>query len=68
MSRRARDSKFWPVMAKEIRGVAEKCETCQLQKPWNKKETLEEEGETAWGKIGVNLFEIKGSSYLVTAD
>ena len=55
-------------MTKEIRGLTEKCETCQLQKPWNKKETLEEEGETAGGKIGVNLFEIKGSSYLVTAD
>ena len=38
-------------MTKEIRGVAEKCEACQLQKPWNKKETLEEEGETAWARL-----------------
>lgn len=26
MSRRAHDSTFWPVMTKEIRGVAKKCE------------------------------------------
>lgn len=36
MSRRAHDSTVRPVMRKEIRGVAEKCEACQLQKPWNK--------------------------------
>ena len=29
-----------------------------------KEKPEEEEGETAWSKIGVNLFEIKGRSYL----
>ena len=50
--------------------LAENCETCQLHKPRNQKETLRqhEEGETPWSKIGVDLFEIKGRNYLVTVD
>ena len=68
--RRARDTVFWPAMSTEIRQVAENCEACQLHKPRNQKETLKqhEEGETTWSKIGVDLFEIKGRSYLVTVD
>ena len=52
------------------RQVAENCETCQLHKPRNQKETLRqhEEGETPWSKTGVDLFEIKGRNYLVTVD
>ena len=66
----ARDTVFWPAMSHEIRQVAEKCETCQLHKPRNQKETLRqhEEGETPWSKIGVDLFGIKGRNYLVTVD
>ena len=56
------DTVFWPAMSHEIRQVVENCETCQLHKPRNQKETLRqhEEGETPWSKIGVDLFEIKG--------
>ena len=70
MMRRYRDTVFWPAMSTEIRQVAENCEACQLHKPRNQKETLKqhEEGETAWSKIGVDLYEIKGGSYLVTVD
>ena len=50
--------------------LAENCETCQLHKPRNQKETprQHEEGETPWSKSGVDLFEIKGRKYLVTVD
>ena len=70
MIRRARETVFWPAMSTEICQVAENCEACQLHKPRNQKETLKqhEEGETAWSKIGVDLYEIKGRSYLVTVD
>ena len=48
--------------ARDTVKLAENCETCQLHKPRNQKETLRqhEEGETPWSKIGVDLFEIKG--------
>ena len=70
MMRRARDTVFWPAMSHETRQVAENCETCQLHKPRNQKETLRqhEEGKTPWRKIGVDLFEIKGRNYLVSVD
>ena len=70
MMRRARHTVFWLAMSHEIRQVAENCETCQLHKPRNQKETLrqQEEGKTQWSKIGVDLFEIKGRNYLVTVD
>ena len=49
--------------------LTKNCETCQLPKPRNQKETLRQhEGETPWRKIGVDLFEIKGRNYLVTVD
>ena len=65
---RAQDTVFWPAMAAEIRQVAVNCKACQLHKPRNQKETLKqhEEGETALSKIGVDVLEIKGTSYLVT--
>ncbi|CAB4039220.1 Retrovirus-related Pol poly [Paramuricea clavata] len=52
MKRRARDTIFWPGMAKEVRQLAENCEACQ--QPWN--------------KVGIDLFEIKGRDYLATVD
>ena len=33
MMRRARDTIFWPGMAKEVRQLAENCEACQQYKP-----------------------------------
>ena len=64
------DTVFWPAMSHEIRQVVENCETCQLHKPRNQKETLRQhkEGETQWSKIGVDLFEINDRNYLVTVD
>ena len=68
MRSRAQDTVFWPAMAAKIRQVAVNCKACQLHKPRNQKETLKqhEEGETALGKIVVDVLEIKGTSYLVT--
>ena len=52
MMRHARDTVFWLAMSHEIRQVDENCETCQLHKPWNKKETLRrhEKRKTPWSK------------------
>ena len=40
MMRRARQSIFWPGMAKEIKQIADCCETCQIHKPGQPKEPL----------------------------
>ena len=70
MMRRARDTIFWPGMAKEVRQLAENCEACQQYKPQNQKEPLKqyEEGQVPWNKVGIDLFEIKGRDYLATVD
>ena len=68
--RRARNTVFWPAMSHDRQQVAENCETCQLHKPQNQKETLiqHKEGVNPWSKIGIDLFEIKDRNYLVTVD
>ena len=52
MMRRTRDTLFWPAMSHEIPKVAENCETCQLHKPRDKKETLRrmKKRKTPWRK------------------
>lgn len=70
MMRRARGVIFWPGMAKDIRQLADICETCQERKPRNQHETLlqHEDGDIPWNKIGLDLFEIQGRQYLVAID
>ena len=45
MMRCTRHTVFWPAMSHEIRQVVENCETCQLHKPRNQKETLRQHEE-----------------------
>jgi transposase InsO family protein len=70
MLRRARNAIFWPGMRKDIRQMADSCEICQEMKPANQKETLMQhsDGATPWNKIGLDLFELEGRSYLVAVD
>lgn len=70
MLRRARELLFWPGMAQEIKQTADSCEACQQMKPANQKETLRqhEEGTVPWLKIGTDLCEVNGRSYLITVD
>ena len=67
MMRRARGKIFWPGISKDIKQMADTCETCQERKPRNQHETLlqHEDGDTPWDKIGLDLFEIQGRQYLI---
>lgn len=70
MLRRARELLFWPGMARDIKQTADNCEACQQMKPANQQETLRQHDETQvpWMKIGTDLFEINGRTYLVSVD
>ena len=70
MSRRARAVIFWPGMNQEIKQMVDGCAACQEMKPDNAKESLQlhELVSTPWEKIGIDLFEIQGRTYLVTID
>jgi hypothetical protein len=70
MLRRARGTIFWIGMNQEIKQLAENCEICMEMKPKNQKEPLlqHDDGNYPWEKIGLDLFEIEGRSYLLSVD
>jgi len=70
MMRRARDTIFWLGMRHDIQQLADNCHICQGTKPGNQREPLyqHEEGSTPWEKVGVDICEFSGKSYLITVD
>ncbi|XP_023933671.1 uncharacterized protein K02A2.6-like [Lingula anatina] len=57
-------------MNAEIKQLADNCEACQEMKARTSKNLLNQhdQGTSAWQKVGLDLFEIKGRNYLVTVD
>ena len=70
MMRRARDTIFWLGMRHDIQQLADNCHICQATKPGNPREPLYQHGEgsTPWEKVGVDICEFSGTSYLITVD
>ena len=70
MIRRARDAVYWPGMYHEIKQLADTCDSCQIRKPANQKEKLQqhEEGNKPWMKVGIDFFEIREHNYIVIVD
>ena len=68
MMRRARQSIFWPGMAKEIKQITDNCETCQIHKPCQPKEPLVQHDipSQPWHKIGLDIFLLDGIIYLIS--
>ena len=64
------NSIFSPGLSKEIKQLADQCETCQRHKNRNQKESLyqHDNGQMQWERVAVDLFEIQGRNYLVTVD
>ena len=70
MMARARETIFWPRMSSEVKQVADCCEVCQQMKPKQRNEPLmcHKDGDGPWRKIGVDLFDLNGTNYLLTID
>ncbi|XP_060083209.1 uncharacterized protein K02A2.6-like [Ylistrum balloti] len=70
MLRKARGTIFWPGMNSDMRQLVNTCELCQETKPRNAPEPLQHhaDGDVPWTKVGLDLFEIQGSQYLITVD
>ena len=66
----ARDLIFWPGINKQIEDVVSKCESCLKYQYNQQKEPMisSEIPSGPWQKIGSDLFELKGHSYLVIVD
>ena len=67
---RARETIFWPRMSSEVKQMADGCEACQQMKPKQRNEPLmrHKDGDGPWRKIGVDLFDLSGTNYLLTID
>ena len=67
---RARDVIYWPGMNKQIEEVTSKCPACLERRDKQQKEPLQPHTvpELPWNKVGVDLFEHNGSSYIVFVD
>ena len=70
MLRRAKQAVFWPGIRHEVKQMAEACEACARHKPSNQKEPLkpQPDGDGPWMKVGVDLCELYGRTYLITVD
>lgn len=70
MMRRARGTVYLPSMAQDIRQKAGACEICQGMKAKPAAEPLKQhcDGDFAFQKVGLDLFEIAGRQYLITVD
>lgn len=70
MIRRARGTVFWPNMQSDIKQIAENCYACQQMKarPTKTMLTQHDEGTTPWNKIGLDFFQVKNHTYLVSVD
>lgn len=61
---------YWPSMTYDIEHMVESCGPCQQLQPQNHKELLipHEVPELPWLKIGADIFELHGQSYLLMVD
>ena len=67
---RARDILFWPGMSAQIEDRVAKCNTCSQYQRAHAKEPMvaSETPDRPWAKVGADLFEHKGTTYLLTID
>ena len=67
---RARDAVYWPGMNKQIEDLISKCDICIKHRSRQQKEpmTIHEIPQLPWEKVATDLFEYKGSHFMVIVD
>ncbi|KAI4897681.1 hypothetical protein NFI96_029695 [Prochilodus magdalenae] len=68
--RKAREAIFWPGIADDIKNFTNGCATCNATQGKQQKETLTTHHipDIPWSKVGIDLFSIKSSTYLIMVD
>jgi transposase InsO family protein len=67
---RARELLFWPGMSTQIEELVARCEMCATHRPMNSREPMivSESPSRPWEMVGCDLFEFRGTYYLVCVD
>ena len=67
---RARDVLYWPAMSKQIEDFVSKCPTCHKYQRKNTREPLMSHPipKRPWARVGADLCELNGHTYLVVVD
>ncbi|UYV81904.1 K02A2.6-like [Cordylochernes scorpioides] len=67
---KARQAIFWPGMNQSIKETVEKCKACLAYQPNQTKETImcHETPILPWNKIGMDIFKVETTQYLITVD
>ena len=67
---KARDCLFWPGITKDIKEMSSNCTTCMQYGKQQQKQPLQQHSLPSypWQKLASDLFDYKGSQYLVVAD
>ena len=65
----ARDLYYWPTLKYDIRDLIDRCEACQQLRPSQPTEPfIETKAAHPMEQLSVDLFTVKGKTYMVTAD
>ena len=67
---RAMNIVWWPGISKQIESMCAKCATCMLHRPSNREPLMPYSfpDEAPWTRVGTDLFELKGQTYVVVVD
>ena len=62
-------SVWWPYISSQIEDMVRKCNTCAIHRPERKEPLLPSSfPDRPWSKVGMDLFELKGKTYITIVD
>ena len=70
MNLRAKETVYWPGITDDIKDTYHQCQICKKFTRSQQKETLQstETPYTRWEQLGLDIFSLQGTQYLLTVD
>ena len=70
MGLRARETVYWPGISEDIRSTYHQCHICAKFARTQQRETLQsvETPQTAWEQLGLDIFSLRNTQYLLVID
>ena len=66
---RAKTAVWWPGLSKQLEELVNKCPTCAKYRVYSAEPAIPSElPDRPWQKVGADLFELKGESFLIVID